>query len=82
MLAGAERPVIVAGQGVLLSEAAAPLLAFAEACMAEPLDQSLVSLPNYKGIRAPYDSWEYLDSRRSELAALAAELDLSGEAKP
>ena len=58
--------------------AQSPLLAFAEACMAEPMDKSLVELPRYKGIRAPYDSWEYLDRRRRELAELAAEMDLGG----
>ena len=59
--------------------AQSPLLAFAEACMAEPVDKSLVGLPDYKGIRAPYDSWEYLDRRRRELAELAAEIDLGGD---
>ena len=62
--------------------ALSPLLAFAEACMSEPADKTLVELSNYKGIRAPYDSWEYLDCRRHALAQLAAELDLSGEAQP
>ena len=58
--------------------AQSPLLAFAEACMAEPVDKSLIGLSDYKGIREPYDSWEYLGHRRRELAELAAEIDLGG----
>jgi hypothetical protein len=50
---------------------------FAEACEALPTDLGDVRLPDYKGLRAPFDDWKFVAGRCRELGRAVAKAELS-----
>jgi hypothetical protein len=50
---------------------------FAEACEAEPADGAAVELSAYRGLRAPYDDWNYVAGRCRDLGRALIKLELT-----
>lgn len=56
-----------------------PLTQFSEACFKEPLDLEATNVATYKGVVPPYNDWEEIRKRVSELGKAIALRELSGD---